>query len=134
MTICERVFDLLKNSNKTQADLAAVLGVRQNTVSEWKRTGRNPAAEYIEPIAAFFDVSVDYIVTGRERLRGFVQQGIFGDSNHNNTVTIGVDGAVRLSEFQSELLRIYGALDTEHKTELLMTAYDMLHKCQSGVQ
>lgn len=125
MTICERVFDLLKNSDKTQADLAAVLGVRQNTVSEWKRTGRNPAAEYIEPIAAFFDVSVDYIVTGRERLRGFVQQGIFGDSNHDNTVTIGVDGAVRLSEFQSELLRIYDGLSTKNKNTLLAYAYEL---------
>lgn len=125
MTICDRVFALLRDSNKTQADLAAALGVRQNTVSEWKRTGRAPAAEHIEPIAAFLGASVDYIVTGREAVPASVQQGVFGDSNHDNTVTIHGGAS---SEFASELLRIYDGLSTKNKNALLAYAYELESK------
>lgn len=53
------------------------------------------------------------------------KQGIFGDGNHHNAVTIGGDGATALSEFERELLRIYATLDARSKNALLSYAYDL---------
>lgn len=126
MTVSERIFTLLDEQNKRQADLVRVLNVRPNTVSDWKAKRRNPDVTHLESIARFFDVSIDYLVTGKEHTPTAIhQQGIFGDRNENNTVTINGDGAVKLTEFESELLRVYSALDARGKNALLSHAYDL---------
>lgn len=61
------------------------------------------------------------------------KQGIFGNGNKNNTVTIHGNGTVQLSEFESELLRVYSSLDTQNKTALLMRAYELSRKGTAGV-
>lgn len=67
MTISERIFLLFdKNKDKKQSELARLLGVRQNTITNWKQNLNNPAAEHLEKIADFFGVSVEYLVTGKE--------------------------------------------------------------------
>ncbi len=130
MTISDRVFDLAKQKKITQNDIAEACNVRQSTVSDWKRGRSLPSVDKIGDLAKLLDTTTDYLILGIEPpVR--VQQGIFGDSNNGNTVTIGAGGAVHLSEFEGELLRIYGALDTEHKAALLMYAYDMLRKCNA---
>lgn len=222
MTVSERIFALLDAQNKRQADLVRALNVRPNTVSDWKAKRRNPDVVHLEGIARFFNVSIDYLVTGKscavngldlsqrhialllyilqsgyaarstvpdnlcgditmpsgkstaieylekcdliyrvpdvdvpknkyidgddhyrvtERGSAYVEnhcdvtssvmnnQCIIGNGN-NNSVTIHGNGTVQLSEFESELLRIYGTLDTERKTALLMYAYE-LRKCKA---
>ena len=42
MTISERIFQLFEVQKKKQADLARVLGVRQNTITNWKQTKTSP--------------------------------------------------------------------------------------------
>ena len=125
MTISERIFSLLEAQNKKQADLARALGVRQNTVTNWKKANYNPDAGHIEAIAAFFGVSIDYLVTGREPQHSIVAQGIFGDENHHNVVTINGTAALELSEFETELLQIFGELSTRQKNALLSYAYEL---------
>lgn len=124
MTISERIFSLLEAQNKKQADLARALGVRQNTVTNWKKSNYNPDAGHIEAIAAFFGVSVDYLVTGREPQHSVVQ-GIYGNENSHNVVTIGGTATLELSEFETELLQIFGELSTRQKNALLSYAYEL---------
>ena len=50
MTISERIFQLFEVQKKKQADLARVLGVRQNTITNWKQTKTSPASEHLEAI------------------------------------------------------------------------------------
>ncbi len=125
MTISERIFALLEAQNKKQADLARALGVRQNTVTNWKQANYNPDAGHIEAIAAFFGVSIDYLVTGREPQHSIVAQGIFGNENSHNVVTINGTAALELSEFETELLQIFGELSTRQKNALLSYAYEL---------
>lgn len=124
MTISERIFSLLEAQNKKQADLARALGVRQNTVTNWKKSNYNPDAGHIEAIAAFFGVSIDYLVTGREPQHSVVQ-GIYGNENNHNVVTINGTATVALSEFETELLRIFGELEIRQKNALLSYAYEL---------
>ncbi len=127
MSISSRIFDLLKNQKKSQGALSTALGIRQATVSSWKTKGTTPAADLLEKIAEFFDVSVDYLVTGKEYASSPSQtvQGIFGDRNSNNTVTIHGNGTVEISDFESELIRIYAGLDMRRKNALLSRAYEL---------
>lgn len=128
MTISERIFDLIAAQHKTQTALAGAIGVRVATVSSWKAKNCDPSADLIAPIAAYLGVSCDYLCTGEEYTPAArdVKQGIFGNGNNNNAVTIH-DGAaaVGVSEFERELLRIYGSLDAKRKNALLTFAYNL---------
>lgn len=123
MTISARIFELLSQQGKTQTALATSIGVRVATVTAWKKQGTDPSADLLAGIAEFFGVSVNYLCTGKEYAAADVRQGVFGDGNHHNAVNIG--GSCELSEFESELLRIYATLDARSKNALLTFAYDL---------
>lgn len=132
MTISERIFYLLEKQGKKQSDLVKTLNVRPNTVSEWRSKNRTPDTTYLEKIADFFGVTIDYLVTGKESA-AVIKQGIFGDRNQNNTVNFGVVDMVHITEFEGELIRVCGLLDIRRKTALLTYAYS-LEKEMSEVQ
>ena len=60
--ISQKVFDVLKEQNKTQSELASILGIKQSAIASWKIDNTNPKAEYLPKIANFLNVSVDYLV------------------------------------------------------------------------
>ncbi len=57
---------LLKSQNKTQAQLAKYVGVKQNTVSDWLNLGTSPKIDHIYRIAEFFSTSFDFLFFGKE--------------------------------------------------------------------
>ena len=131
----ERIFNLLKEKGITQSALAEKIGVRQATISDWKRKKTTPSADTIGLIAEILGVSTDYLITGKEYAPSpsqTVNQGIFGDRNHNNTVTINGNGAVEISEFESELIRICVSLDIRRKNALLTYAYKLENEMSEG--
>lgn len=135
MSISERIFDLLQKQKKSQGALSTALGIRQATVSSWKTKGTTPAADLLEKIAEFFDVSVDYLVTGKEYAPSpsqTVNQGIFGDRNHNNTVTINGNAPLEVSEIEGELLKVCASLDIRRKNALLTYAYKLENEMSEG--
>ena len=131
----ERIFNLLKEKGITQSALAEKIGVRQATISDWKRKKTTPSADTIGLIAEILGVSTDYLITGKEYAPApsqTVNQGIFGDRNHNNTVTINGNGTVEISEFESELIRICASLDIRRKNALLTYAYKLENEMSEG--
>lgn len=57
-----RIKQLRQEKNILQSDLAEILKVRQNTISNWE-TGRNePDQQALYELSKFFDVSIDYIL------------------------------------------------------------------------
>lgn len=128
MTISERVFALFdKNKNKKQADLARVLGVRQNTITNWKQGKSNPPAEHLELIADFFGVSIEYLVSGKDPCpRSVINHGVYDCKNNYLTVTFnGVSSERELSELETEILRVCSQLDVKRKNALLTYAYKL---------
>ena len=135
MTISSRIFALLKEQGKTQTALATHIGIRVATVSAWKAQNTDPSANLLEKIAEFFDVSVDYLVTGKEYAptpSQTVNQGIFGDRNHNNTVTINGNAPLEVSEIEGELLKVCASLDIRRKNALLTYAYKLENEMSEG--
>lgn len=48
------------------ADVAKATGITKSTFSDWKSGRSNPKNEKLQKIADFFNVSVDYLMTGKE--------------------------------------------------------------------
>ncbi len=67
MTISQRIFYLFKTQGKKQKELSKCTGISTSTISAWNKRGTDPAAEYISTIADFFEVSTDYLLTGKEK-------------------------------------------------------------------
>ena len=62
----QRVFDLLNEKNKTQADLSNHLGIGTSTVNGWRQENRNPSSDLIAPICDFLCVTTDYFLKGED--------------------------------------------------------------------
>ena len=66
--ITTRIFNLLQEKKITQSELAKMIGTRQSTISGWKQNNNEPEAELLEPIAKALNVSLHWLITGKELL------------------------------------------------------------------
>ena len=64
MTLGERIRRLRQDHDWSQAQLGQKLGVHQKQVSGYERSVHVPSTELLIRIAAAFDVSLDYLVSG----------------------------------------------------------------------
>lgn len=56
------ICNLLEKQNKKQKDLTDYLGISKNAFTDWKSGRINSYHKHLPQIAAFFDVSVDYLL------------------------------------------------------------------------
>ncbi len=68
MTIIERVLQLLEIKKLKISDLCTYLDVPNGLISNWKVRGTDPPSKYILQIAQLLDVSVEYLLTGQEKI------------------------------------------------------------------
>lgn len=100
MTKVPRLFDLMKENNITQKQLAEHIGASQGNISDWKSGKFVPSADKLVLIADFFNVSVDYLL-GR---------------------TPPISSAPTLSDTEQELVELFRSLSPEQAEMLLLTA------------
>ncbi len=62
MEIIDRIVMLLNEKGVEQKALAEYLGVHPQVITEWKGGRKKSYMKYIDKIAAFFEVSTDYIL------------------------------------------------------------------------
>ena len=67
MTINERMFEIMKQKNIKNKELAECLGVNQTVISAWKKRGNSPPAENIVQICKLLNISYEYLLTGKEK-------------------------------------------------------------------
>lgn len=63
----ERVFSLLNKQNKTKAAMAQALGVSRSAISQWGKNGTEPTYEQCIILSNFLNVSLNYLMTGKEK-------------------------------------------------------------------
>ena len=68
MTLNERIVDLCEKNNISQSKLEKDLGIAKGSVTKWKT--QEPRHSTIERVANYFGVSVEYIMTGKEKEGG----------------------------------------------------------------
>ena len=62
VVITKRIKILRERANMTQAELAILLGVNENTISNYERGEREPSIDNLKRIAEIFGVSVDELI------------------------------------------------------------------------
>lgn len=58
---------LLQEQNITAYKVSKETGVTQSALSNWKRGKSTPSAKNLQKIANFFNVSIDYLMTGKNK-------------------------------------------------------------------
>ena len=58
---------LMKSHGYTAYKVSVETGIAQSTLSDWKKGKSTPKADKMQKIADLFGVSVDYLMTGKER-------------------------------------------------------------------
>ena len=67
MDILDRILLLLKRENRDQKELTEYLDLKNSAFSEWKSGKSKSFRKYLIEISEFFDVSIDYLVYGKEK-------------------------------------------------------------------
>lgn len=62
----ERFKKLLELNNKKAAEVSAATGIATAVFSEWKKGKSVPKVDKLVLIADYFNISLDYLVTGKE--------------------------------------------------------------------
>ncbi len=58
----KRLKELREEKQKTQEDIAKIIGLERSTVAKWETTSTTPNAEALDLLATYFNVSVDYLL------------------------------------------------------------------------
>lgn len=58
---------LLKERNVTASDVSKATGIARSNFTDWKKGRTTPKLEKIQKIADYFDVSIEYLMTGEEK-------------------------------------------------------------------
>lgn len=89
-------------------------GISQSTISTWKKKNNLISGELAKKIADYFNVSIEYLMTGEEKDRG--------DKYYLNDDTAEIAQAV----FENKDLRVLFDAAKDASPEDLKTTYDML--------
>ena len=66
MLIVERIDNLLKKRNLNRVALAEAIGIKPQNISAWSVRGTVPAGDICLKIAEYLNVSVVWLISGRE--------------------------------------------------------------------
>ncbi len=126
-TVGDRIKQLRKAAGMTQKELAKRCGYSSLTTINKIELGINSVPlSVVEKIAAVFGVSPSYIM-GWENTNAGVNNGIIGNQNSNNVISVGGGTSVGAEgEIENELLALCKKMTMEQKIELLHFAYGII--------
>ncbi len=93
--VTNRIFQLLKEANKSQKELALHLGISENSVSRWKKNLSHSYYSYIDSIAEFFQIDVaelnDLVAKEKAMPKGY---SVYKHVSPNGKIYIGITEGV----------------------------------------
>ena len=127
------ILSVLNDKNISAYRLAKETGISVSLFSKWKK---NPTSEIsssnLTRIADYFDCSVDYLLgrTDEPALTSNIIDGNITDSavvqdSHHNNVTINGSSERKLTDEETELLRLFNFLDVRRRTKILDLAFTL---------
>ncbi|WP_409370291.1 helix-turn-helix domain-containing protein [Lysinibacillus sp. 38-6] len=87
---------LRKSNNKTQQDIADILGITRPAYTAYEQGKRNPDYEILEKIADYYNVSIDYLLGRTDNQGALHTQAGISDNEYNN-----------LSAYQKEVIDFF---------------------------
>ena len=75
MNTVERIFELMNQHGVTAAQLTREASLTNAVITQWKQGKQKPSTDAVVKLADFFNVSTDYLLTGKETLPPDVTAG-----------------------------------------------------------
>ena len=75
-----RILSCIGNKHGAQKELAEHLGIHPNVITNWKNGTNKSYRGYINEIADFYGVSIDYLLTGEQKEKS---PSITGEGKHH---------------------------------------------------
>lgn len=115
---------LLQEKGLKAADVSRATGIKSPVFSEWKKGKSKPNTEKMIKIAKFLDVSVEYLMTGKEP-----NAGLYSDENANLLIEI-THKIKNDSAFADRLARYMSLLSENKKSvdDMIDLMYSKEHK------
>jgi len=66
--LSDKIRELRKQKNLTQAQVAERLGITKNAVNSWEKSASSPTLKNVAELAGIFGVSTDYLLGVNQRL------------------------------------------------------------------
>lgn len=76
MTFGERLYELRKNKNISQEELAELLDVSRQSISKWENDKAYPEMTRLLFMSDYFQVSLDYLMRGAESAQSTVDPAV----------------------------------------------------------
>ena len=90
MTISERLYNLRKEKNLSQEELANVLGVSRQTISKWETGESTPDFDKIIPLCNFYGITSDELLSGKKDIVESKKEEINNHFARNIAVSISL--------------------------------------------
>ena len=110
MEINQRIFYLLEKQPRTAKELSDYIGVKPSSISAWKTEGSYPSSKHVVRISEFFDVSIEYLFTGKD------------------------PSAPNLNKQELELLETYNRLDSRGQHSVHVAIYEELDRMEKNAK
>lgn len=116
MEFSERLKELRKDKDLSQAELAKKLNVSKSTISMLEVGSRKPSWELMEQIADFFNVDLDYLLGKEEQSRFFMDYSMYtvvNELSSDSELLAVVEKASKDNGFRERLLGIVKLMEND---------------------
>lgn len=103
MDTYDRIEMLLDERKISAYGLSKGTGISTGLLSQWKKRSQNPSSEKLKIIAAFFEVSVDYLMTGKENENS--EKSAFQEKNELSDLYFSIAKDLQDNEIDPEDVR-----------------------------
>ena len=107
------------------ADISKATGIPQSTFSDWKKGRSKPKSEKLQKIADFFEVSIDYLQTGKEP----VDFTLYTDENADFLLEITKN--VTNKDYKERLEKYIAVMNNQTVNDVINLTYQNLKKEES---
>lgn len=116
MTTLEKVFSLLKTTNKGDYVIEREIGLKRGCIANWRLDRGNPSADALTKIADYFNVSVDYLLGRTDEPTQLKQSNI----SVRPTTALSTE-LVELAQDERfiDIAKLYKALPAERREQVL---------------
>ena len=78
MILADKIIENRKKNGWSQEELAEMLGVSRQSVSKWESGGSIPDLERVAKLSQVFEVSTDYLLTGKGNMNAEIREHLQG--------------------------------------------------------
>lgn len=114
MKTIERIKGIMDKKSIRQIELANKLGINKTTINAWFNNNTDPKIEQLERIAEMLEVSIEYLVTGKDSGTEYTTEEKSLVEHFRGTDDTGKK---RIMEYAQDMRRLHPEQEREPETE-----------------